>query len=552
MVQLLLEKGAKIEAKNRLFDALRNKCIDDAKRILQNSVLYGNLRDSSKTPLLHLVVATQDLSLLQMLLQKPNLQIDAKDSADHTALAVAITDDNAEVVQALYHAGASIHLVDIPPCDERLCASTPVLVAALRQAASINDGSTAAQLLRLGVSCSLANEKGETAWHMAAAKGHMSILTMLLQQETKDENGIDVTNHNGESPLFVAATGGHADAVKCLLRSSASPHVISNDGSTLLHAAAIGGSMSVLHQVVQCGVNVEACDAMGQTPLHIASEKDRDSAVKYLLDVDANVFAKDKTGKTPLMLATHPLVINTLLQAEKSTKQKASVDRPEDTRGASERVQDVNDNDASQNLLDDDSDSNAANEAGDSPLHLAVQTNDHKTLMSLLRSPSINLDVRNTAGVTPVILAIQMGHRRLATMLQTAANRIIPSVPATDIKMDQSSPIYGTVYKGTYKGRVVAIKTPADESSAQAIIHEMETIQQCNSPYVQQLLAVSDVNSTSPKLLLEYMDAGDLRSYLDAKRLGVPTKVNVSPLEVAWTDEERCIATERYLLMAYA
>ena len=44
--------------------------------------------------------------------------------------------------------------------------------------------------------------------------------------------------------------------------------------------------------------------------------------------------------------------------------------------------------------------------------------------------------------------------------------------------MDVSSPIYGTVYKGTYNGRVVAIKTPADESSTQAIINEMETMQQ--------------------------------------------------------------------------
>ncbi|KDO17811.1 TKL protein kinase [Saprolegnia parasitica CBS 223.65] len=631
MVEFLLAKGAKIDAKNKngqtprevaeargsndfvatllrdyprmqeeqLFDALREKRIPDAMRILQNNFYHVNLRDSSETPLLHVVVATQDLSLLQMLLQRRNLQIDAKDSMGRTALTVAITTGTAELVQALYQAGASVDLVDLS-----LRASTPVFAIALHQAASINEGSTVAQLLRLGVSSLLANEKGETAWHVAAAKGYMSILMMLLQQETKDENGIDVTNHNEESPLFVATTSGHAGVVKCLLRANASPHIISHDGSTLLHAAVIGGNMIVLHQIVQSGVNVDASDAMGQTPLHIASEKAYDSVVKYLLDVDANVFAKDKTGKTPLMLATHPLVINTLLQAEKSTKQKipllseamldhivtrvstsetmldhiitrvsssetmldqlvdricaseamlsklvqricdrldvghealeASVDRPEGTRGANGHAQAVFVNDASQELLADDSDSDAANAAGDSPLHLAVQTNDHKTLMSLLRSPSINVDVRNAAGVTPLTLAIQMGHRRLATMLQTAVHRIIPSVPATDIKMDQSSPIYGTVYKGTYKGRVVAIKTHADESSAQAIIHEMETMQQCNSAYVQQLLAVSDINSTSPKLVLEYMDAGDLRSYLDAKRLGEPTKVNVSSLEVAW------------------
>ncbi|EQC26691.1 serine/threonine protein kinase [Saprolegnia diclina VS20] len=351
--------------------------------------------------------------------------------------------------------------------------------------------------------------------------------------------------------------------------------------------------MIVVHQIVQCGVKLEACDAMGQTPLHIAAEKAHECVIKYLLDVEANVFAKDKTGKTPLMLAMHPLVINTLLQAEKLTKQKvpqlseamldhivsricdsenmlsiiaqrvcnseamlsklvqrlgnrldigtncqealgSSVHRPVDARGANERVQAVYVNDASEERLADDSHSNAANESGDTPLHLAVQTNDQKTLATLLRTPGINIDAHNQAGVTPMALAIQMGHRRLATMLQTAAHRVIPSVPATDIEMDVSSPIYGTVYKGTYHGRVVAIKTPVDESSVQAILHEMETIQQCNSPYLQQLLAVSDVDSTSPKLVLEYMDGGDLRSYVDAKRLGEPTKIDVSSLQVAW------------------
>ncbi|KDO21146.1 TKL protein kinase [Saprolegnia parasitica CBS 223.65] len=527
IVNLLLEKGAKIDAKTTyLFDALRNKRLPDAARILKDNFIHVNLRDSSETPLLHRVVISQDLSLLEKLLQNPDLDIDATDPTSCTALAVAITTGNVKAALALLQAGASVDFVD---------------------------------------------KKGETAWHVAAAKGYTSILTML-QQVTTDEIAIDIANLNGESPLFVAATGGHADVVQCLLHGHANPRVISHDGSALLHAAAMGGSMSVLHQIVQCGVSIEACDAMGQTPLHIAAKKAHDSVVKYLLDDDANVFTKDKTGKTPLMLATHPLVINTLLQAEKSTKQKvpelsetmldiiiarvcdseatlrklvqrvcdrldvghASVDRPKGTHSANVRVQAVCKNDASHELLADECQFNTANEAGDAPLHLAVQANDHKKLAALLRSPGINVDVRNAADVTPVTLAMQMGHRRLAAMLQTAAHRVIPSVPATDIEMDKSSPIYGAVYKGTYKGRVAAIKTPVDESSAQAIIHEMGTMQQCNSPYVQQLLAVSNVNTSSPKLILEYMDSGDLRSYLDPKRLGQPTKVDVSPLQVAW------------------
>ncbi|KDO22641.1 TKL protein kinase [Saprolegnia parasitica CBS 223.65] len=104
--------------------------------------------------------------------------------------------------------------------------------------------------------------------------------------------------------------------------------------------------------------------------------------------------------------------------------------------------------------------------------------------------------------------------------------------------MDTSSPLgsggYGAVYKGTYKGQTVAIKTAANASCGRALLYEMETMQLCNSPYVLQLLAVSGANTSSPKLVLEYMDGGDLRGYLDAKRRGEPTKVDVSSLEVAW------------------
>ncbi|EQC30458.1 hypothetical protein SDRG_11778 [Saprolegnia diclina VS20] len=337
IASLLLEKGANIDARNnpasskddvasllrshprvlnQLFNAMHSQRFDEATRVLTSNLVYANVRNCFETLLLHLVVATQHLPLLQALLQKPGLQLDAKDAAGRSALAIVIRTDNVQAALALHQAGASVDLV-----DKDHCASSAIFATALHQAAASNDGTSLSQLLALGVNCSSTNENGETAMFMAAAAGHLPIVTMLLQM-TEEESGIDATNHNGESPLFAAAIGGHADVVQCLLRANANPRLVSKDGSTMLHAAALGGSMSILHQIVQCGVSVDACDAMGQTPLHVAAEKAHDSAVKYLLDVEASVFAKDTTGKTPLMLATHPLVINTLLQAEKSTKQK--------------------------------------------------------------------------------------------------------------------------------------------------------------------------------------------------------------------------------------
>ncbi|EQC30455.1 hypothetical protein SDRG_11775 [Saprolegnia diclina VS20] len=304
VVRFLLEKGAKLDAENKLLDALREKRIPVATRILQNSFIHANLRDSSETPLLHLVVSTQDLSLLQKMLSKPDLEIDVKDATGRTALAVAIIADNAESAQALYQACASVDFVD-----------ESILASALLHAASGNNDRMVAQLLRFGVNPTSPNEHGETALHMAAARGHMPILTTLFQAATVHD-GIDATNHSGESPLFAAAGAGHADIVKALTAANASPKSITSAGSTLLHAAAIGGSPTVLDHVLPlCNDAMEMVDELGQTPLHVAAAKGHGCAVKYLLDAGANVLAASKTGATPLMLATHPYAIAVLQRA---------------------------------------------------------------------------------------------------------------------------------------------------------------------------------------------------------------------------------------------
>ncbi|KDO18348.1 hypothetical protein SPRG_16264 [Saprolegnia parasitica CBS 223.65] len=144
MVSLLLEKGADIDAKNNLFDALREERFQDAMCILQDNLIHVNLRDSSQTPLLHLVVATQDLTLLQTLLQKPDLQIDAKDSKGETAWHVAAAHGHTSILTKLLQVTTNENGIDI------------------------------------------ANHMGQTPLHIASEKAHDSVVKYLLDV---DANG---------------------------------------------------------------------------------------------------------------------------------------------------------------------------------------------------------------------------------------------------------------------------------------------------------------------------------------------------------------------------
>ncbi|EQC30461.1 TKL protein kinase, variant 1 [Saprolegnia diclina VS20] len=422
IAQLLREALRVRDDQAKLFHALDKKRFVDATRILEQETIDPNLCDSNGTSLVQLVLATQDLPLVHALVKKPNLN-------DKTTRALAKSPDAAKAL--FLHAVAT------------------------------NDASMVHQLLSLGISPTLTNEHGDIALHLAAASGHVAIVTSLLKV-AKDETYVNAINHLGHTPLHVAAAKGHA------------------------------------------------------------------GVVESLLDANANVFAMTTSGETPLMLTTDDHVVAILQRA----KAKANMQRrPQLVDAVCKR-----DYRQTMALVTDGVSPNAMNEEGDSLLHLAVQRNDHKVLDALVRAPDIKMDVQSAAGMTPMILAIRLGHRRLATMLQAAAHSEVPEVSESEIEMDISSPLgaggYGAVYKGMYNGRTVAIKTAVNASCIQALIYEMETMQLCNSPYVLQLLAVS--RSSSPKLVLEYMDAGDLRSYLDAKRLGQPTKVDVSPLDVAW------------------
>ncbi|OQS05439.1 kinase [Thraustotheca clavata] len=152
-------------------------------------------------------------------------------------------------------------------------------------------------------------------------------------------------------------------------------------------------------------------------------------------------------------------------------------------------------------------DPNIRNDMDDTLLHLAVQANQGNIVDLLLRTPGVSLHERNKF------------------------------VPSSNIEIDLENRLgfggYGAVHTGMYLGNLVAIKT-AHIGKQDELIKEISTMMQCRSPYIIEIVAVSGFITRKPKLVLEYMDCGDLRKYLDAKRDGNPIDMNFSTFEVVW------------------
>ncbi|OQS01968.1 hypothetical protein THRCLA_21548 [Thraustotheca clavata] len=77
----------------------------------------------------------------------------------------------------------------------------------------------------------------------------------------------------------------------------------------------------------------------------------------------------------------------------------------------------------------------------------------------------------------------------------------------------------GSVDVALYKGERVAVKSFYNVNAANSNFEkEDEIMYRLKSNYAVRLLGVSDVMSTEPKIVVEYMDQGNLRQYLNAKK----------------------------------
>ncbi|OQR81487.1 kinase [Thraustotheca clavata] len=191
-----------------------------------------------------------------------------------------------------------------------------------------------------------------------------------------------------------------------------------------------------------------------------------------------------------------------------------------------------------QAIFDYDVNPNALNEDGDTLLHSAIRAQSEDIIDLVLNIPGVNISTCNREGVTPLILAIKLGYRKIAQKIysftcSTIAEFNVPSNAITiHYKTNLGGGRFGSVYKATLYNEEVAVKIP-HRGNEREILKEIEIMQKCRSPYIVDLKAIS-IQNDSPKLALQYMDCGDLRRYHEDKRMGRPTQIQVTSFEVAW------------------
>ncbi|CZR58736.1 uncharacterized protein PAC_08628 [Phialocephala subalpina] len=290
LVQLLLEKGADIEAKNSdgrtallLVALLGNEAI--VQLLLKEGADIEAKDNDGRTALLRAALLGNEAAVL-LLLEK-GADIEAKDNDGRTALLNMALLGKEALVQLLLEKGADI---EAKGNDGR---------TALLNMALLGKEALVQLLLEKGADIEAKDSNKRTALLWAASLGKETLMQLLL----KDGADIEAKDNNGRTALLRAALLGNETIVQLLLEKGADIEANDNDGSTALLRAASLGNEAIVQLLLEKGADIKANDNNRTTALLWAASLGKETLMQLLLKDGADIEAKDNNGRTALLRA---------------------------------------------------------------------------------------------------------------------------------------------------------------------------------------------------------------------------------------------------------
>ena len=314
-------------------------------KVIQRSLAKGGwacteVRDQDGNSLLHVAAANGHKDIIDSLLSMPGRVLDigagmvllqVKNSRGQTALHLAARAGHMGAVEALLcpnhgqeETGVTKHheQIDIPDHDQ----CTPIHLAArnghsevlemlihtsrenykavkmTRRPSSPGDSDQVKIAFQSSKWAGLAfqDKHGWTAYHHAAANGHVAVLETLIAAEglqlghegrRTGLSDINAEDWKSWTALHVAASRGHLGAVEILLRHPECwPNRPDRQGWTALHVAAIHGkhevAAAILRWGLRQGVDLDVLDHNGASAMTLASSNGRVKVVREILKAE--------------------------------------------------------------------------------------------------------------------------------------------------------------------------------------------------------------------------------------------------------------------------
>lgn len=451
------------------------------KLLLGQETIDPNPLFKGLTPLLRAAISGDD-RITAMLLNKSNLDVDAKCDEGRTPLSRAAELGHQEIVQLLLKDGRvdinarddgqKVPLIWAAEAGERTVVSLLLANSDIECNAADVRGRTAlslaaerdlTEIVRLllsdsRVNCNAIDERHQTPLWLAVDAGQDAVVSLLVasdevELEKVDHIGrtpllraaqlghqsivemflnitrinCDTQDNNGCSPLWYAAEAGHEEVVKKLLSSGrAGLQVLPKSGQSAFSRAAECGHYAIVEEMLKHRETLpDSRDSHGRTPLFLAAAAGKGMVVSLLLDnKKVDPMATDSDGLTPLAAAAtmrhHGIIA---LLSSRDQKALHTLVRTRSLR-------------AIEFLLDYHYDIDTTDEYGRTALHIAALMGFSKIVERLVILDA-DLDIVDANGMTPLRLAIQHKQEDVIELLLNSSER------TTDIMLKDWLDMFG-------------------------------------------------------------------------------------------------------------
>ena len=284
IIRLLLSKGADINAQVGWFgNALQKAIYSGYKTIVQLLLDLGgdiNTQGGRFGSLLQTAVCAETKdheNIIQLLLDR-GADVNAQSGCFGNALQAALHQDNANIVRLLLDKGANVN------------AQTGTYGNPLYAASMHGHEDIVQLLLDRGADINAQGGYFGNALQVASHQGNANIVRLLL------DKGANVDAQNGRfgNSLCAASMHGHEDIVQLLLDRGADINAQGGYFGNALQVASHQGNANIVRLLLDKGANVNAQNERFGNSLHTASVGGHEDIVQLLLDRGANINAPDR------------------------------------------------------------------------------------------------------------------------------------------------------------------------------------------------------------------------------------------------------------------
>ncbi|PAV59013.1 hypothetical protein WR25_12855 [Diploscapter pachys] len=461
-------------------------------------------------PPLHLAAMTGSHQIVNVLLDK-GASLLANDFVKFTALHCATYFAHEQVVKVLLNRGADANW-------EGGVRDRPLHLAAGRGLTTIT-----VQLLEAGADLTLADDEGNVALHYAAKAGHLAAIQLLLKRAKGAQEMVSTRNVYGDTSLHLACYAGRLDIAKLLL-SYSNTSIVNQENAfseTPLHAACTGGRSVelVAFLMKQPGVDANYQGADGHTALHSACYHGHVRIVQYLLDNGADQSLAAKASDTPLAYQSN----GTLMRPSKVAAAMIALNRADTPSSMSSHNSTISLEDQQTPVL-------WAYEKGHDRIVMLLKHYANKRMEGDLCSEYSSGESSYTPLPSPMGRLTSLT-RDKAEILQLRSSLSGPfhlSLADVDFQEAIGSGSFGKVYKGTYRGRTVAIKRYRAmafgcKSETDMLCREVSILSRLSHPNIISFVGAALDDPSQFAIITEFVENGSLFSILhEQKRIITP------------------------------